>query len=79
VAGEDSNPVAPAIPSERTGGDANTRAAESKLRRRLGTQVHILPNQSTEGGKIEVQYYNDTDLQRVYELIMGSQNVFEDV
>jgi hypothetical protein len=78
VAGGDSNPVAASAPTER-GGDANTRAAESKLRRRLGTQVHILPNQSGEGGKIEVQYYNEADLQRVYELIMGSQNVFEGV
>jgi ParB family chromosome partitioning protein len=75
VAGEDSNPPAAAVPapSER-GSDANTRAAESKLRRRLGTQVHILPNPSGEGGKVEVQYYNDNDLQRVYELIMGTQN-----
>jgi ParB family chromosome partitioning protein len=72
AAGESSSP-APAVPSER-GSDANTRAAESKLRRRLGTQVHILPNQSADGGKIEVQYYNDNDLQRVYELIMGAQN-----
>jgi hypothetical protein len=45
----------------------------------LGTQVHILPNQSGDGGKIEVQYYNDTDLQRVYELIMGAQSVGDDL
>ena len=76
VAGGDSDPAPPSTPSER-GSDANTRAAESKLRRRLGTQVHILPNQSGEGGKIEVQYYNDSDLQRVYEMIMGGQNAFE--
>ena len=74
VAGEDSNPP-PAASSAERGGDANTRAAESKLRRRLGTQVHILPNQSGEGGKIEVQYYNENDLQRLYELIIGPQNV----
>jgi len=77
AAGEVSAPP-PATPTER-GGDANTRAAESKLRRRLGTQVHILPNQSGDGGKIEVQYYNEGDLQRVYELIMGAQNAFDDV
>ena len=76
VAGGDSNPAVAPAPSER-GSDANTRAAESKLRRRLGTQVHILPNQSGDGGKIEVQYYNDTDLQRVYELIMGAQNTVD--
>src|SRR4028119_1491928 len=75
AAGEDSNPtVAVAASTERVV-DANTRAAESKLRRRLGTQVHILPNQSGEGGKIEVQYYNENALQRLYELIIGSQNV----
>lgn len=73
VAGGESDPPPASAPSERTS-DANTRAAESKLRRRLGTQVHILPNQSGEGGKIEVQYYNETDLQRVYEMIMGAQN-----
>jgi ParB family chromosome partitioning protein len=77
AAGETSD-AAPTVPSER-GSDANTRAAESKLRRRLGTQVHILPNQSGDGGKIEVQYYNDSDLQRVYELIMGTQNAFDGV
>lgn len=73
VAGGESDPPPASTPSERTS-DANTRAAESKLRRRLGTQVHILPNQSGEGGKIEVQYYNETDLQRVYEMIMGAQS-----
>jgi ParB family transcriptional regulator, chromosome partitioning protein len=75
VAGEDSSPPV-ASTATNTVSDANTRAAESKLRRRLGTQVHIVPNQSgSGGGKIEVQYYNENDLQRVYELIMGSQNV----
>jgi ParB family chromosome partitioning protein len=79
VAGGDSNPATAAQPASEKVVDANTRAAESKLRRRLGTQVHIIPSQSGDGGKIEVQYYNDTDLHRVYELIMGSQNVFEEV
>lgn len=74
VSGEDSTPPVAPAPTDR-GSDANTRAAESKLRRRLGTQVHILPNQSADGGKIEVQYYNESDLQRVYELIMGTQSV----
>lgn len=74
AAGEDSAPPVAATATERVS-DANTRAAESKLRRRLGTQVHIVPNQSGEGGKIEVQYYNEGDLQRVYELMIGSQNI----
>jgi ParB family chromosome partitioning protein len=78
VAGDDSNSTAVPAATERVS-DANTRAAESKLRRRLGTQVHILPNQSGEGGKIEVQYYNEGDLQRLYELIVGSQSVLDAV
>ena len=76
VAGEDSSPTVAPTSTERVS-DANTRAAESKLRRRLGTQVHILPNQSGDGGKIEVQYYNESDLQRLYEIILGSQNVLD--
>jgi len=59
--------------------DANARAAESKLRRRLGTQVHLIPNQTGQGGKIEVQYYNESDLQRVYEIIMGNQNMPDEI
>lgn len=78
VAGGDSNPTVAPAATERVS-DANTRAAESKLRRRLGTQVHILPNQSGEGGKIEVQYYNEGDLQRLYEIIIGNQNVTDTV
>ncbi|MDQ1557018.1 MAG: ParB family transcriptional regulator, chromosome partitioning protein [Pyrinomonadaceae bacterium] len=78
AAGGESNPAAATTSSDRSG-DANTRAAESKLRRRLGTQVHIIPNPSGDGGKIEVQYYNEADLQRVYELVMGAQNTLGDV
>lgn len=79
VAGGDSNSTAPSTStSSEKIGDANSRAAESKLRRRLGTQVHILPNQSGEGGKIEIQYYNDNDLHRLYRMIIGTQNTSED-
>jgi ParB family chromosome partitioning protein len=51
--------------------DANVRLAETKLRRRLSTQVKIVPNQTGEGGKIEIQYYNGQDLQRLYEMLNG--------
>ena len=54
--------------------DANVRAAESKLRRRFGTQVRILPSQKGEGGKIEIEYYNDGDLDRVYQLLTNAQD-----
>lgn len=56
----------PTIPRQ----DANIKAAESKLRRRFGTQVRISINQTGEGGKIEIDYYSNNDLQRIYELLM---------
>lgn len=55
--------------------DANIRAAENKLRRRLGTQVRVMPSQSGEGGKIEIEYYNESDLDRLYQILIGPQNV----
>ena len=54
--------------------DANFRAAEAKLKRRFGTRVRILPSPSGAGGKIEIQYYSDEDLQRVYELLGTPQS-----
>ena len=53
--------------------DPNYRSAEDKLRRRFGTKVRILPSNNTAGGKIEIQYYNDQDLQRLYELLGTAQ------
>ena len=54
--------------------DANVKAAESKLRRRFGTQVRIIQSSSGQGGKVEIEYYNDTDLDRVYQLLVGSNS-----
>lgn len=53
--------------------DANVRAAENKLRRRFGTQVRIVPSQKGTGGKIEIEYYNDGDLDRLYQLLSNNQ------
>jgi ParB family chromosome partitioning protein len=52
--------------------DANLMAAESKMRRRLGTHVKLLPSHSGKGGKIEIEYYSDNDLHRLYQLIIGA-------
>ena len=49
--------------------DANVRAAENKLRRHLGTQVRILEAQGATSGKIEIDFYNRTDLDRIYEIL----------
>ena len=49
--------------------DPNVRAAESKLRRALGTQVKI--TQTAEGkGKIEISFFDSRDLDRLYSLIL---------
>lgn len=50
--------------------DANTKAAETKLRRFFGTNVHIKPDGKGTGGKIEIEYYGEADLDRIYNLIM---------
>jgi len=50
--------------------DANVRAAESKLRRHLGTQVRIVKQPGTDAGKIEIEFYNHSDLDRLYSLLM---------
>jgi ParB family chromosome partitioning protein len=55
--------------------DPNYRAAEDKLRRKLGTKVRIVPNSNGVGGKIEIQYYNDQDLQRLYEQLGASSQI----
>ncbi len=53
--------------------DANVKAAENKLRRRLSSKVQILSNQTGEGGKIEIEFYSVSDLDRIYQLIMGNE------
>jgi len=50
--------------------DPNIRAAETKLRRALGTQVKILV--SGEGkGKVEISFFSTEDLDRIYNLLMS--------
>ncbi len=51
-------------------GDANIRAAESKLRRHFGTQVRIVQPRDSAAGRIELEFYNHTDLHRLYSLLM---------
>jgi ParB family chromosome partitioning protein len=50
--------------------DANVVAAETKLGRRFGTKVRILPDGRGTGGKIEFEYYGEADLDRIYQLLM---------
>lgn len=41
--------------------------AESRLREFFGTQVRIFPKK--EGGRIEIEYYSDEDLERIMEIL----------
>ena len=50
--------------------DANVKAAETKLRRYLGTNVHIIPDGRGTGGKIEIEYYGQIDLDRIFNSIL---------
>lgn len=49
--------------------DANVRAAEEKLSRRLGTKVRI--HRLKQGGKIEIYFYSDPELDNIYNIVMG--------
>lgn len=53
-----------------TAKDPNFAAAETKLRRRLGTNVTIIPNSKGPGGRLEIEYYNQEDLDRIYQTII---------
>ena len=51
-------------PRDRTS-DVHTRAAEQELRRALGTQVRVV--RTRRGGRIEVQFTSEDELQRLYD------------
>lgn len=51
--------------------DANVKAAEIKLRRQLGTQVQIISDGKGTGGKIEIEYYSESDLDRIYQILLS--------
>jgi ParB family transcriptional regulator, chromosome partitioning protein len=53
--------------------DANVISAETKLRRKLGTNVNILPAKRGAGGKVEIEYYSMDDLDRIYQVIIQSK------
>ena len=49
--------------------DPNVRAAETKLRRHLGTQVRIVQNKDGQSGRIEIEFYNPADLERLFRML----------
>jgi ParB family chromosome partitioning protein len=58
----------PADKASAPGPDVHTRAAEDKLRMTLGTRVRILRKGS--GGKIEIDFTSEDELQRLYEALV---------
>jgi len=53
--------------------DPNVRAAVERLETLLGTRVRIV-QKSEKRGRLEIDYYSQDDLQRIYELIVGEEN-----
>lgn len=60
----------PSNKKTQTKSDPNVKAAETKLRRHLGTNVQIVPNAGHAGGKIHIEYYGGDDLDRIYQLLI---------
>ena len=52
--------------------DPNVRAAENRLRRRFGTKVRIVETQGSKPGKIEIEFYGQSDLDRLFSLLVTS-------
>jgi ParB family chromosome partitioning protein len=52
--------------------DPNVRAAADELERALGTRVRIV-ELSDQRGRIEIEYYSQTDLDRLYQQIVGGK------
>lgn len=55
--------------------DPNIRAAETKLRRALGTQVRIVQLRGEGPGKIEISFFSNQDLDRIYNLLLSTNRV----
>ncbi len=53
--------------------DPNVRAAVEEMERALGTRVRIV-ELSEQRGRIEIEYYSQTDLDRLFQQITGSVN-----
>jgi ParB family chromosome partitioning protein len=60
--------VAPAPPRTEPQKDVHTRAAEDKLRLALGARVQIA--RRGKGGRIEIEFANEDELQRIFEYLV---------
>jgi ParB family chromosome partitioning protein len=53
------------------GHDPNTKAALEELQRALGTRVNLRPKTGTRPGQLILEYYDDAQLQGLYERLLG--------
>lgn len=51
--------------------DPNTKAAVEELQTRYGTRVMLDPARNGRPGRLGFEYYNDGDLARLYDLLVG--------
>jgi ParB family chromosome partitioning protein len=58
--------ISPSVPPEPKRLDPNTRAAEDRLKVALGT-THVRIIRKGQGGRIEIDFANEEELQRLYE------------
>jgi ParB family transcriptional regulator, chromosome partitioning protein len=61
----------PRVPSEPPVQDPNIKAAVGSLEAALGTRVRIV-EKSDQRGRIEIEYYSQEDLQRIYDSIVST-------
>jgi len=61
----------PREPTEKPLQDPNIKAAVRDLENTLGTRVRII-EKTDQHGRIEIDYYSQEDLQRVYEMILSA-------
>ena len=61
--------VTPALEKPEVQKDVHTRAAEDRLRFALGTRVRIA--RKGKGGRIEIDFSDENELQRIYEQLTG--------
>jgi ParB family transcriptional regulator, chromosome partitioning protein len=61
----------PRVPSEAPLQDPNIKAAVGDLEAALGTRVRIV-EKSDQRGRIEIEYYSQEELQRIYEWIVST-------
>ena len=53
--------------------DPDLRTVVENMQRTLGTRVRLLPKARSTKGKIEIEYYSLTDLERIIQTITGSE------